>query len=146
MNRFLMLLGVAAIAGMMYVAAASGSQQSRGVTVQQFAALKRQVAALSKKVNTAQNDVNSVAAVYVHCSLHSQIGIDQHGGSTFGYSYSPDGISSGFATALDLDTSGTPTYVITPFNSTDAGCRSLIGTALRRNTASALAQKFARKP
>jgi hypothetical protein len=146
MNRFLMLLGVAAIAGMMYVAAASGSQRSVGVTTKQFAALERQVGALSKKVKTAQSDVNSVAYVYAHCSLHSQIGIDRRGGSTFGYSYSPDGVNSSFATALDLDTSGTPNYIITPFNNADAGCRSLIGTALRQRAAAVFAQKFSQKP
>ena len=146
MRKLLLLVAVAAVAGAMYVAAASGSQQAAGVTASQFNALKKQVATLSKKVKTAQNDINAVAFAYAHCSLHSQIGIDQRGGAAFGYSYSPDGINSSFTTALDLNTSGTPTYVITPFNSTDAGCESLVGAAdLHRNTSSAFAQRFAQK-
>ena len=147
MNRFLMLVGVAAVAGAMYAAAASGSQQSVGVTAQQFAALKRQVATLSRKVNTAQKDVNAVAFAYAHCSLHSKIGIDLRGDPSggYGYAFSPDGINSSFTTGLDLDTSGSPTYVITPFNNADSGCRSLVGIAARHNTGSALAQQFARQ-
>ena len=146
-KRFLMAVAVAVVVGVTYVTTATGSGVQRGVTASQFAALKKQVATLSKKVKTAQNDVNAVAFVYAHCSLHSQIGIDQRGGAAFGYSYSPDGTNSSFTTALDLDTSGTPTYVITPFNATDAGCESLIGAAaLHRNTSSVFAQRFAQKP
>ena len=47
MTRILMVVGVAAVAGAMYVAGASGSQQSRpGPTMKQFKALKAQVAFL----------------------------------------------------------------------------------------------------
>ena len=146
-KRFLMAVAVAVAVGVTYVATATGSGLQPASTATQLAALKKQVAALSKKVKTAQNDVNAVAFVYAHCSLHSQIGIDQRGGGAFGYSYSPDGINSGFTTALDLNTAGTPTYVITPFNSTDAGCESLIGAAaLHRNTSSVFAQRFAQRP
>ena len=72
MRRFLMLLGVAAVAGPMYVAAAAGSQrsaQSAGPTAKQFAALKKQVAALQKKVKTVQNEADGEAAVLLHCVL-----------------------------------------------------------------------------
>ena len=48
MKRFLMLVAVATVAGAMYVAAAPGSQQSRGPTARKFAALKRQVGGLTK--------------------------------------------------------------------------------------------------
>jgi hypothetical protein len=89
MRRFLMLVGVAAVAGAMYVAAASGSQQSTGPTAKQFKALKTQVAALSKKLKTTQNNLDALAAAYVHCSLPKEIGIAQKGGSTFGYNFTP---------------------------------------------------------
>jgi hypothetical protein len=140
MKRLLMLVGVAAVSGAMYVAAASGGQQSAGPTAQQFSALKKQVAALAKKEKTTNQHVNELLFVYVHCSLHSEIGVDQRGDSSFGYSYSPDGVSSGFTTALDLATSGTPTYVITPYNAADSGCQQLVGLALRHNPGSVLAQ------
>jgi hypothetical protein len=146
-KRFLMAIAVAVAVAVTYVATATGSGVQARSTASQLAALKKDVATLSKKVKTAQNDVNAVALVYMHCSLHSQIGIDQRGGAAFGYSYSPDGINSGFTTALDLNTAGTPTYVITPFNSTDAACESLIGAAARhRDTSSVFAQRFAQKP
>src|SRR5215467_12469321 len=140
MKRFLMLVGVAAVAGAVYAAAASGSQQSTGPTAKQFKALKSQVAALTKKVKTNQQHLDALAFAYVHCSLHSEIGVDRRGATSFGYSFSPDGINSSFTTALDLDTSGTPTYSITPFNAADSGCRSLIGLALRHNPDSVLAK------
>ena len=86
-----MLAGVAAVAGAMYVATASGSQQSRGPAAKQFKALKTQVATLSKKLKTTQNDLDSLAVAYVHCSLPSEIGVAQKGGSTFGYSFTAGG-------------------------------------------------------
>ena len=54
MKRFLMLVGVAVVAAAMYVAAGTASQQSAGVTAKQFAALKKQVASLSKTLKTVK--------------------------------------------------------------------------------------------
>src|SRR5207248_7682130 len=56
MKRFWMLLGVAVVAGAMYVAAAPGSRQATGPTARQFAALKKQVALLNKKLTAPTND------------------------------------------------------------------------------------------
>ena len=143
MKRFLMLVAVAVVAGAMYVAASPASQQSRGPTAKQFRALKAQVAALSKKVKTTQGDLNALAFAYIHCSLPSEIGVSQRGNSTTGYLFG-DSVASAPTTALDLNNS-TPTYVLTPYNSADSGCQSLIGAVLRHHPASAvLAQKFAR--
>lgn len=134
MRQFLMLVGVAAVAGAMYVAAASGSQQSTGPTAKQFKALKAQVATLSKKLKTTQNDLDSLAFAYVHCSLPSELGVAQFNlGGTETHS-----------TALDL--AGSPTYELTPFNSADSGCQGLVGAAaLRHHAARAIAQNFAQK-
>jgi hypothetical protein len=44
MKRLLMLVSVAVVAGTMYVAASSASQQATGPTAKQFNALKKQVA------------------------------------------------------------------------------------------------------
>ena len=134
MRQFLMLVGVAAVAGAMYVAAASGSQQSTGPTAKQFKALKAQVATLSKKLKTTQNDLNAVAFAYLHCSLPSELGVSQ---------FNLGGTET-HTTALDL-AGGTPTYELTPYNSADTGCQSLVGAApLRHNAARGITQKFAR--
>jgi outer membrane murein-binding lipoprotein Lpp len=79
MKRFLMLVGVAVVAAAMYVAASPASQQAKAPTAKQFKALKAQVAKLAKSLKTTQNDLDSFAAVYLHCSLHSRIGISQRG-------------------------------------------------------------------
>jgi outer membrane murein-binding lipoprotein Lpp len=143
MKRFLMLVGVAVVAGAMYVAASPASQQSSGPTAKQFKALKKQVAALSKKVKTVQNDVDAVAIAYIHCSLPSEIGISQRGNSTAGYLFG-DSTASAPTTALDL-ASASPTYVLTPYNASDANCQQLIGAVLRHHSASAVfAQTFAK--
>jgi hypothetical protein len=148
MKRFLMLVGVAVVAAAMYVAASPASQQAKAPTAKQFKALKAQVAKLAKSLKTTQNDLDSFAAVYLHCSLHSRIGISQRGNTTTGYLYgAPSGTPPPTATtALDLVTVGTPTYYVTPFNGADSTCNSLIGLALRHNAGTVLAQKFAAKP
>ena len=56
MRRFLMLVGVAVVAGVMYVAAAPGSRQATGPTAKQFAALKKQVAKLQKQVKAVDKE------------------------------------------------------------------------------------------
>ena len=143
MKRLLMLVGVAVVAGAMYVAASPASQQSRGPTAKQFKALKAQVAALSKKLKATQNDLNTLAFAYIHCSLPSEIGISQRGTVTNGYRFGTDNTTATATTALDLNNS-TPTYVLTPFNSADTGCESLVGAVLRHHTAAAVfAHKFA---
>ena len=136
MKRFLMLVGVAVVAAAMYVAASPASQQA-GPTAKQFAALKKQVAALSKKVKSTQTDVDTLAFAYVHCSLPSEIGVAQFTVGT--------GVHT---TALDLE-SLNPTSELTPFNSSDTVCQSLIGAAAgseRHFNAARLARTFARKP
>jgi len=144
MRRFLMLVGVAAVAGAMYVAAASGSQQSAGPTAKQFKALKAQVAGLSRKLKTTQTALNTVAFAYVHCSLPVERGIVQKGDSVNGYSFTPPGGSPGFTTALDVVTPRTGDFDITQFNSSDAGCQSLVGSApLRHRAARTITQSFA---
>jgi len=52
MKRFLLLVGVAAVAAAMYVAASPASQQSKGPTLKQFNALKKQVATLNKTLKS----------------------------------------------------------------------------------------------
>jgi hypothetical protein len=150
MRRFLMLAAFAAVAAAMYVAAASGSQQSRGPTAKQFKALKTQVATLSKKLKTTQNDLSALALAYVHCSLPSEIGLAEKpsgGGSGWGYDFTFGDGTPGFAAALDLAATAPAAPVqweITPFNYLDSGCQSLVGaSAIRHHAVRLITQKFA---
>ena len=93
MKRFLMLVGVAVVAAVMYVAASPASQQSRGVTAKQFRALKAQVASLSK---TEVGDCVQIAIPI------NQFG-DNTSAQTEGYNYSqPSGAGNFLTTALDV--------------------------------------------
>jgi len=92
MKRFLMLVGVAAVAAAMYVAASPASQQSRGPTAKQFKALKAQVASLSKTVKGLKKVVGDCVQV--------AIPINQFG--------DPDGSLSGTPQGFDYGTTTFP--------------------------------------
>ena len=113
MKRFLMLVGVAAVAGAMYVAAAPGSRQASPPTARQFATLKRQVASLSTKLKALTKDEKAVkqaaiaAVEYIGgCFLDSTGNIEnlQVAGFLFGAAGSPGNPRS----ALDVNTPGLP--------------------------------------
>jgi hypothetical protein len=146
MRQLLMLVGVAAVAGAMYVAAASGSRQSAGPTAKQFAALKKQVAALQKKVKTTQGLANDTAVVVLHCILHTVVPVvwegDVTGSDTFGYNFTPpDHGPIRFTSALDASPNAVPgaaNWRFPGFNQTDPACQSVVGVlGLRKNAASA---------
>ncbi len=112
MKRFLMLVGVAVVAGAMYVAAAPGSQRASGPSAKQFAALKKQVATLSKSEKTLKKEADSAAAFIGTCLVSTGAGIvpvNQFGTATTGpgFLYGTQ-VSSAPRTALDVDTSTTP--------------------------------------
>lgn len=129
MKSFLMLVGVAAVAGAMYVAAASGGQQSRGPTLAQFNALKKQLASLTKEIkNTVKPEADVSAAYILTClssvssgsiSVHT-MPVSQRGSSTSGYLFGTS-VSSVPApaptTALDINTT-TPTAQLQEFDPT----------------------------
>lgn len=104
MKRFLMLVGVAAVAAAMYVAASPASQQSRGPTAKQFNALKKQVASLSKAEKALKKLAVAEAAVLTACDQLA-VPIDQFGDPTAtapeGYKYTlpsanpPDVLTTG---------------------------------------------------
>jgi hypothetical protein len=131
MTRFLMLVAVAAVAGGMYVAAATGSQQAAGPTAKQFKALKLQVAALQKKVKSVQSEADGEGAVILHCMLHSVIGVKQNS------NYSVGNPITGTGTALDLAPTGATT-LIAAFNS-DPACMDFVGQLGLRHAASTFA-------
>jgi hypothetical protein len=107
MKRFLMLVGVAVVAGAMYVAAAPGSQRASGPTAKQFKALKKQVASLSKSEKTLKKEADSAAGFIATCLVSSNAGIvpvNRFGTATTGpgFLYGTS-VSNAPRTALDLD-------------------------------------------
>jgi len=154
MKRFLMFVGVAAVAGAMYVAAASGSQQSRGPSAKQFAALKKQVATLEKKAKTDEADTNALAGVVLDCILDQVVPTNQFGDTSgagmFGYSFTAAGgggttLTSAFDLAPDPSTAG---WLLTGVPRQNAACMSLVGHVdggLRHSAASrrAALQRYA---
>jgi hypothetical protein len=136
MKRFLMLVAVAAVAGAMYVAASPASQQSRGPTLKQFNALKKQVATLSKTLKTVVKPEADISASYILTCLSSVSGgsitinampVSQRGTTTSGYLFGTS-VSSTPTTALDINTTA-PTDVLQEF---DPSCLS---GALRHSAA-----------
>lgn len=132
MKRFLMLVAVAAVAGGMYVAAAPGGQRAAGPTAIQFAALKKQVAVLSKKLKALKTDEGKVKAVAVDadgfivtCLLKAgAVPVNQFGdpAGTQGFLYGTAGTpptASTVRTALDVDPAATPGGFI---QAVDPGC------------------------
>jgi hypothetical protein len=119
MKRFLMLVGIGVVAGAMYVAAAPGSRQATGPTARQFAALKKQVASLNKKLTALTKDekvVRSAAAASVGyiatCFLDStgniqNLQVNDFGDTTTGFLFGTAGTNTP-RSALDVDTSGAP--------------------------------------
>jgi hypothetical protein len=139
MKRFSMLVAVAAVAGAMYVAASPASQQSRGPTLKQFNALKKQVATLSKTLKTVVKPEADISASYILTCLSSVSGgsitinampVSQRGTTTSGYLFgTPSGTPTPTATtALDINTTA-PTDVLQEF---DPSCLS---GALRHSAA-----------
>jgi hypothetical protein len=122
MKRFLMLVAVAAVAGVMYVAAAPGSRQASLPTARQFAALKKQVTKLKRSVTALKKDetkVKSAAAdadaFIATCFLTAGVApVSQFGdpSGTYGFEYNATPPTTPPAptsrTALDLDSSATP--------------------------------------
>lgn len=135
MKRFWMLVGVAVVAGAMYVAAAPGGRQAASPTARQFNALKKQVASLNKNLKALKKDEAQVklaaaaAAGYIGaCFLDTSgnivsLPVNQFGtagaGAT-GFLFGTDGTSATPRSALDIDTSGSPKAYLQEVNTTCA--------------------------
>ena len=137
MKRLWMFVGVAVVAAAMYVAASPASQQSKGPTAKQFAALKKQVASLTKELKTVKPEAD-ISASYILTCLSSVSGssltinampVSQRGSNTSGYLFGTTAASSTPTTALDINTAA-PTDVLQEF---DPSCLS--GSALRHSAA-----------
>ena len=120
MKRFLMLVGVAAVAGAMYVAASPASQQAKGPTLKQFNALKKQVATLSKQIKTVvKPEADAAVAIIGACYLKDNgngtasflvMPVSQRGNSSAGYLFGTS-VTNAPTTALDEVASGPQAYL-----------------------------------
>jgi hypothetical protein len=133
MNRFLVLVGVAVVAAAMYVAASPASQRSTGPTAKQFNALKKQVAALSKKLKATKSEADAAVGIIGACYLHQNgdgtvsftvMKVSQLGGPTAGFLFGTSGTNAP-TTALDEVASSPQAYLqeVDPTCATVAGLR-----------------------
>src|SRR5262245_39703942 len=140
MTRFLMLVGVAAVAAAMYVAASPASQQSKFATEKQFLALQKKVSTQGKELKALNSFAGLTLTFFTNC-VQAAVPIDQFGDNTAaqteGYQYhQPAGAGDFLTTALDVsDSSDTGALYITGGNSS---CSTLVnGSGLRRAAARA---------
>jgi hypothetical protein len=145
MKRFLMLVGVAAVAAAMYVAASPAGQQSRGPTLKQFNALKAKVASLSKSEKALKKVVTDCIQVAIPIN---QFG-DPDGslsGRAQGYDYGevtfpgqPGATTGFFTTGLDVTSptdAGAAWFVGAKGSGASVACATDLGeTALRHRAA-----------
>jgi hypothetical protein len=146
MKRFLMLVGVAVVAAAMYVAAAPGSQQTKGPSAKQFSALKKQVATLSKTVKTVKTVATAEAKLLTDC-VKVAIPVNQFGdpdgslsGTPQGYDYgestfpgTPGATTGFFTTGLDV-TDSTDTNAVW-FVGGQAACGKDLGESTLQHAA-----------
>ena len=120
MKRFLMLVGVAAVAAAMYVAASPASQQSSGPTLRQFNALKKQVATLSKKLKAVKSEADAsvtiIGACYLKDNGNGTVGfldmpVSQFGNSTQGFLFGPQAAATSTRSALDVNAASPQAYL-----------------------------------
>ena len=117
MKRFLMFVGVAVVAGAMYVAASPAGQQAKAPTAKQFNALKKQVATLSKTLKTVKLEANAALGLMGECYVtvsgntvtFNALPVSQFGSSTSGFLFGTPGTAVGSTarTALDVAPTGT---------------------------------------
>jgi hypothetical protein len=134
MKRFLMLVGVAAVAAAMYVAASPASQQSRGPSLKQFNALKKQVATLNKKLKTVTSEADAAVGIIGTCYLHQNsdgtvgfnfMPVSQFGNSTQGFLFGTTATPTSTRSALDINAASPQAYLqeMDPQCATVAGLR-----------------------
>jgi hypothetical protein len=127
MTRFLTLLAVAAIAGVMYVAAAPGGLRSSGPTAKQFTALSKKVTKLQKQVTSLKKEADASLAIEALCILHAPVGVDQVGTSTDGYLFgapAPPTTAATATSALNLapSTEVSPQHKFLGLNTSEQAC------------------------
>jgi hypothetical protein len=120
MKPFLMLVGVAAVAGAMYVAGASGSQQTKFAPESQVVALQKKVKTLTTEVNkTVGPEAKAALGIISSCYLqvmNNQVKLNLFpvnvlGNSSDGYLFGTDASSATPTSALDYDNVAPSAYL-----------------------------------
>ena len=125
MKQFLLLLGVAAVAGAMYVAGASGSQQSKFASKKQVAALQKKVTSLTKELKaTVKPEADFSASYLLSCLLTldtsnntlsvNLMPVSEFGNATSGFLFGNVSTSTP-RSALDVNTTS-PTALLQEIN------------------------------
>ena len=146
MTRFLTLLAVAAIAGVMYVAAAPGGLRSAGPTAKQFGALSKKVTKLQKQVTSLKKEADASLAIEGLCIMHAPVGVDQVGTSASGYLFGPPQtaptvVTATATSALNLapSTEASPQRKFFELNTSQQACVQLANTASKLTVERAVA-------
>ena len=135
MKRFLLVLALVAVAGAAYVATAPGSQTA-GPTARQFNILKRQVAALKKRVTVAREYQLGLGDFMLTCMVHAPIPVDSLGDDVTGYLFGVPGTPPASATstsALTLGVEGSSAYEFFTVNLANQDCVDFLNTAAGRH-------------
>jgi len=119
MKRFLLLVGVAAVAAAMYVAASPASQQSRFATEKQFLALQKKVATLNKNLKNTTGVANAALGIIADCyftvgastAKANGLGVSQFGNGSSGFLFGTNSTTALPRSALDVAPSS-PTYYL----------------------------------
>jgi hypothetical protein len=146
MTRFLTLLAVGAIAGVMYVTAAPGGLHSAGPSAKQFSALSKKVTKLQKQVTSLKKDTETGLGVLALCIMHAPVAVDQVGTSTSGYLFGPpqtagtaEATSATSALNLAPTTETSPQHRFFALNTSQQGCVQLANTLSVRAAERAIA-------
>jgi len=135
MKRFLTLLGIAAVAGAMYVAAAPGGLRSTP-TPAEWKALTAKVTKLQRQVTNVRKEADAALGVEALCIMRKPVGIDQVGDTTSGYLFgpsqtAPDAVTATASGALNLapSTETSPQYRLFELNTSQRICVQLSNMA-----------------
>jgi hypothetical protein len=144
MTRFLTLLAVAAIAGVMYVAAAPGGLRSSGPTAKQFKALSKKVTKLQKQVTNLKKEADASLGIEALCIMHAPVGVDQVGTSSNGYLFGPPAPPATAATAtsalnLAPSTEASPQHKLFALNTSQQACVDVANVTSTQAAARAVA-------
>jgi outer membrane murein-binding lipoprotein Lpp len=135
MTRFLMLLAAAAVAGVMYVAAAPGGATRSGPTAAQFKALSKKVTTLQKQVANLKKEADASLGILGVCVMHQPVGVDQVGTSSSGYLFgppqtAPNAVTAAATSALNLapSTEASPQHRVFELNTSESACVKIAGS------------------
>jgi len=135
MKRFLTLLGIAAVAGAVYVATAPGGLRSTP-TPAQWKAMTAKVTKLQRQVTNLKKEADAALGVELLCIMHKPVAVDQSGGPTSGYLFgppqtAPNAVTATASSALNLapSTETSPQHRFFELNTSQSACVKISNSA-----------------